>query len=224
MTAFSTYNDVPGPNAAFSRLDAGYWIYPEPRFSSSEFEVMCTNPALLDGGDGGLLPLVNFDYLLSTPAEETEAPWRGQPEYYEAECMRNGGAHWLNLSKVDTPGDTRPDLGEAVASGSNYHVPEVNLAEGNLLTISQLQIDGYQTQLRAKLRSLKSKLGKAERHRSAHLKQIKKLSKKLDKSDGKKQRRALKRKIRKLESKASDERREIASLKKDIAKLKSQLG
>ena len=31
VIAFSTYNDVPGPNAEFSRLDTGYWIYPEDR-------------------------------------------------------------------------------------------------------------------------------------------------------------------------------------------------
>ena len=49
-----------------------------------------------------------------------------------------GGSHWLNLSKVGLAGDTRPDLGAAVASGSNYHVPEVNLTEGNLLRIAQL--------------------------------------------------------------------------------------
>ena len=63
VIAFSTYNDVPGANAEFSRVDAGYWIYPESRPDPSEFEVMCTNPALLDGGDGTLEPLVNFDYL-----------------------------------------------------------------------------------------------------------------------------------------------------------------
>ncbi|CAN5491274.1 DUF3089 domain-containing protein [soil metagenome] len=224
VTAFSTYNDVPGPSAEFSRVDAGYWIYPEPRFSSSDYEVMCTNPATLDGGDGGLLPLVNFDYLFDTPAEETEAPWRGQPEYYRAECTRNGGAHWLNLTNLNTPGDSRPDLGAIVASGSNYHVPEVNLTEGNLLTIAQLQTDSFRADVRAKLKSLRSKLVKTEKHRSAHQKQIKKLSKKLKKAHGHKQRQSLMRKLKKLRGTARDERREISSLRKDLAKLPKQLG
>ena len=166
VTAFSTYNDVPGPSAEFSRVDAGYWIYPEPRFSSSDYEVMCTNPATLDGGNGGLLPLVNFDYLFSTPPAETAAPWRGQPKYYKTHCNRQGGAHWLNLKKVNLPGETRPDLGAAVASGSNYHVPEVNLTEGNLLTIAHLQTQSYRSDLKAKLKVAE---GEAEQSRKEAL-------------------------------------------------------
>ncbi len=148
VTAFSTYSDVPGPNAEFSRVDAGYWIYPEERPDPSKFEAMCTNPALLDGGDGTLEPLVDFDYLFGVPAEETAAPWVGEPDYYKVDCRRQDGAHWLNLAKVGLSGDTRPDLGAAVASGTNYHVPEVNLAEGNLLTIAQNQSDSYAANIR----------------------------------------------------------------------------
>lgn len=224
VTAFSTYNDVPGPNAAFSRLDTGYWIYPEPRFSSSDYEVMCTNPATLDGSDGGLLPLVDFDYLFSTPPAETPAPWRGQPKYYKAHCNRQGGAHWLNLKKVNLPGETRPDLGAAVASGSNYHVPEVNLTEGNLLTIAHLQTQSYRADLKAKLKVLKARLSKVEKKRSHHEKLIKKVVRKLDKAHGHKQRQPLKRRLNKLRRKASDERRVIASLQKDIAKARQGLG
>ena len=165
VVAYSTFNDVPGPTAAFSRLDFGYWIYPDPRPDPDSYEVICTNPALLDGGDGTLEPLVNFDYLFGAPDTETASPWRGEPDFYRAECKRQGGAHWLNLSKVGLAGDTRPDLGAAVASGSNYHVPEVNLAEGNLLRIAQLQTDSYEAEqagLAAKLSSLKAKLDDAE--------------------------------------------------------------
>ena len=162
VVAYSMFNDVPGPAAPFSRLDFGYWIYPEPRPDSAEFEVMCTNPAELDGGDGRLEPLVNFDYLFGAPAEETATPWRGQPDFYEAECKRQGGARWLNLSKVGLAGDMRADLGAAVASGSNYHVPEVNLAEGNLLRIAGLQSDAYGAD-QAKLKRLEKKLVKAKR-------------------------------------------------------------
>jgi len=225
VTAFSTYNDVPGPTAEFSRLDFGYWIYPEPRPSAAEFEVMCTNPALLDGGDGTLEPLVNFDYLLGTPPTETAAPWRGQPDYYKAECKRQGGAHWLNLSKVGLPGDARPDLGAAVASGSNYHVPEVNLTEGNLLRIAQLQTDGYeadQAKLRKKLKSLKSKLSKAKKRRMAGKKKIAKISEKLQGAEGERQE-ALTRKLKAAREKAKAERKTIRSLKERIAEVEEQL-
>ena len=226
VTAFSTYNDVPGPTAAFSRIDFGYWIYPEPRPSAAEFEVMCTNPALLDGGNGNLEPLVNFDYLVSAPPSETAAPWAGQPEYYRAECKRQDGAHWLNLSKVGLQGDTRPDLGAAVASGSNYHVPEVNLTEGNLLRIAQMQSDGFvddQAKLRKKLKSLKAKVRKAKERRADYLERAKGLTRKLRAAEDGEQQRALKRKLKSTRKKAKAERRRIASLKRKITKVERQL-
>mgnify|MGYP001200968650 CR=1 FL=1 len=143
LTAFSSYKGDPGPTAAFSRLDFGYWIYPEARPDPTKYEAVCTNPALLDGGNGNLLPLVNFDYISGVPATESEKPWASEPDYYKVSCMRQGGAHWLDVSKVGIEGDARPDLAAIVASGTNYHVPEVNLAEGNLIRITELQTASY---------------------------------------------------------------------------------
>jgi hypothetical protein len=225
VTAFSTFNDVPPPNARFSRLSFGYWIYPEPRPDASQFEVMCTNPALLDGGDGTLLPLVNFDYLSTAPPSESPAPWASEPDYYKAECKRQDGAHWLNLGKVGLPGDARPDLGAAVASGSDYHVPEVNLTEGNLLKVAQIQTDEYLTdraKLEKKLEKAKSKLKKAKKRRAADRKKIAKLSDKLGEADGKRKR-SLKRKIKTARSDAKVQSRKIKALKKKIAKVDAQL-
>lgn len=181
VVAFSTYNDVPPPTASFSRVDTGYWIYPQPRFSSSSFEVMCTNPAVLDGGDGTLLPLLNFDYLVSAPSSETVSPWTSQTDYYRGECKRSGGSHWLNLSKVGLPGDGRADLAAAVASGSNYHVPEFNLTEGNMLRVATNQRDGYLkrvAKLKGKVKSLRSRLAKAKK-RGASKKRIVRLKRKI---------------------------------------------
>jgi hypothetical protein len=228
VIAFSTYNDVPGPNAEFSRVDSGYWIYPEQRPDPNQYEVMCTNPALLDGGDGTLEPLVNFDYLFSVPEAETAAPWKGQPDYYEVQCERQDGAHWLNLSKVGLPDDNRLDLGATVASGSNYHVPEVNLAEGNLLRIAQLQTDAYEhdriAPLEAKLERLRASLATAKQRLAKHRKTIGKLSKKLQNADGRKDRRALQRKLKKARRKAKTDRQRIGSLKDRIAAIQRQIG
>lgn len=224
VIAYSTFNAVPGPNAPFSRVDAGYWIYPQPRFAADEFEVICTNPALLDGGDGVLEPLVNFDYLLGVPASgETAAPWRGQPDYYRAECMRQDGSHWLNLSKVGLEGDTRPDLGAAVAEGSNYHVPELNLAEGNLLEIAQLQTDGFVARQEAKLDSLQIKLKRAKKRLAAYRDRIEVLMGKLDHAEDPGRRQDLKRSLDGVRERAQAERKLIRSLKRRIAKLQEDL-
>lgn len=226
VTAFSTYNDVPGPTAAFSRVDFGYWIYPEPRPSAAQFEVMCTNPALLDGGDGTLLPLVNFDYLFSTPPTESPAPWGSQPDYYRGECKRQDGAHWLNLTKIDAPGDSRPDLGAAVASGSNYHVPEVNLTEGNLIEIARLQTESYeadQARLKKKLKKLKKKVAKAKQHRAADLAKIEKLNAKVAKAESGKRERALERKLKATRRHAKQDGERIRTFKARIAKVRAEL-
>ena len=219
VIAFSTYNAEPPPTAEFSRLDFGYWIYPEDRPDSSRYEVMCTNPAQLDGGDGTLEPLVNFDYLFGVPAgPESAAPWKGQPDYYEVECKRKDGAHWLNLTKTDIPGDTRADLGAVVASGSNYHVPEVNLAEGNLLTIAQNQTDAYEAHVE-KLQALEAKLAKAKDRLAKHRLKAAKLRTKLRKADDVKERRALLRKWVAAKNKVEADHEEIRSLKRRIDKL-----
>jgi len=222
VTAFSTYNAVPGPTAQFSRLDYGYWIYPEPRPDASKYEAMCVNPALIDGGDGTLLPLVNFDYLTGVPSgPESAAPWSSQPDYYKVECKSQGGAHWLNISKTNLPGDSRPDLGALVADGSNYHVPEVNLAEGNLLTIAQKQTDGYMA-IRNEIDALQAKLDKSTGKRAKLKKKTAKLKKQLADAEGGKAK-ALKRKIKKTRKKAKAQKRKIASLRTQIEELESKL-
>jgi len=223
VVAYSTYNDVPGPTAEFSRLDFGYWIYPEDRPDPDQYEAMCTDPARLDGGDGTLLPLVNFDYLIGVPAGgETAAPWQSQPDFYEVECKRQGGAHWLNLSKVGLAGDTRPDLGALVASGSNYHVPEVNLAEGNLLTIAGLQTQSFRADTRAKLKALRAKLKDAKQR-------IKLLGVNLDVVRVKilsakgKHKRALKRKAKAIRGKIAAKEDVVDALRERISELELRL-
>jgi hypothetical protein len=226
VIAYSTFNDVPGTTAPFSRLDFGYWIYPEPRPDPDSYEVICTNPAELDGGDGTLEPLVNFDYLFGAPTEETASPWRGQPDYYRAKCKRQDGAHWLNLSKVGLAGDSRPDLGATVASGSNYHVPEVNLAEGNLLTIAQLQADSFQSKqdrLRARLQKLNAKLDAAKKRRAVCHRRARRLARKLDRAESAKRRRALKRRIEANRDRAAAARRSIKSLKRRIDSVEKKI-
>jgi len=222
VVAFSTFNDVPGPASPFARVDTGYWIYPDPRPDPDSYEVICTNPALLDGGDGTLEPLVDFDYLTGVPAQETAAPWAGMPDYYRVECKREDGAHWLNLSKVGLPGDTRPDLGALVADGSNYHVPEVNLAEGNLLRIAQLQTDSFRADTRGELRALRAQLAGAKRR-------VGKLRARLDVLNLKIHvlgvgNRKLRRRARTIRAKVRAERADIRSLRERISELERRLG
>jgi hypothetical protein len=139
--------------------------------------------------------------------------------------MRHAGAHWLNLSKVNEPGDARPDLGAAVASGSNYHVPEVNLTEGNLLTIARKQARSFEAEqgsLRKRLRSLNAKLRKAKRHRAADRRAIERLSSRLHNAEGA-ERRELRRRLKERRRHAAVDSARIRSLRKQISAVERQL-
>lgn len=229
MVAYSMYTDNPGPTGAFSRLDFGYWIYPQDRPDDSQYEVMCVNPAELDGSGGTLLPLANLDYLNGVPAQESATPWISAPDYYKAECKRQDGAHWLNVSKINLPGETRPNLGALVASGTNWHVPEVNLAEGDLINIAGAWSADYTAaqdrlaEAKAKLKKLQGKLAKSNKRLKQGLKSAKKLDKKARKAKGKRKQ-ALKRKAKAARKKAAAERKRIKSLKKQISQVKKQIG
>jgi hypothetical protein len=226
LIAYSTYKGDPGATPMFSSLSSGYWIYPEARPDPTKYEAVCTNPAQLDGGDGTLLPLANYDYLLSTPAEETAAPWQSQPDYYKAACERSATSHWLNISRIDDS-DPRLDLGQAVASGNNYHVPEVNLAEGNLLSIASMWSDDYTTEqtrvarLNKKIKSLNGQLTKVKKALAKSVKKVGKLKKKAKKASGS-QRRTIVVHIRAEQDRIKKDRKQIKALKKRITGLKKQ--
>jgi hypothetical protein len=216
LVAFSIFKGYPGDTAQYSRLNSGYWIYDQPRPDPSVYEVMCVNPARIDGGNGRLKPLINFDYLFDVPSgPESESPWRGQPDFYAAECTRQNGAHWLNLSTLDTPGDTRVDLGAAVASGNNYHVPEVNLAEGNMLTVAQNQAGAYvladatarRKKAATKLRTTKTRYRKRRAEIRKTTRRIKKSARKCRKASGARKKAACKTKRRLKRKKANTVRR-----------------
>lgn len=228
IVAYSMFTENPGANAPFSRLDFGYWIYPDARPDDSQFEAMCVNPAQLDGSDGVLLPLVNMDYISGVPSNESASPWLSAPEYYSAACQRDAGSHWLNVSKLDLPGETRPNLGALVASGINWHVPEVNLAEGNLLSIAGTWSGNYATEqtriarLKAKIKELGAKVKQAKKSVAAAGKKATKFSKQARKAKGKRKQ-ALQRKAKAARKTAASGRKRIKSLNKQIAGLKKQL-
>ncbi|MGB0120228.1 MAG: DUF3089 domain-containing protein [Solirubrobacterales bacterium] len=240
LVAFSTFKGYPGDVAAYSRVDSGYWIHNEPRVSQDEYEVACVNPAQLDGSNGSLKPLINLEYAFGVPDEETsDAPWIGQPDFYAAECQRQNGAHWLNLTTVDTPGDTRTDLAKLiVGSSNNYHVPEVNLTEGNLLTVARNQTDTYVTReaqrkeiadaearrpvVADKLTAAKKSLKKQKSKVRQAKKKIKKASKKCRKASGAKKKSACKSK-KHLVKKKKKAAKKVKQLNRQVKSLTSEL-
>lgn len=236
LVAFSTYSASPGADSDFGRVNSGYWAFPVPRPDPARFEVACTDPTRLDGRNGNLDPLINFDYLTGAPSgPEQAAPWQSEPDFYKVECRREDGAHWLNISSTGLDGDTRPDFGALIADGTNYHVPEVNLAEGNLLRIARLQSESYLDRLDrihslgeqleglgATLAGLQASLAKDRKRLAAKSAAARKADRRVRRAKGKR-RKMLRRKAKAAHRKVGAERRKIRMLRGRISEVKAQI-
>jgi hypothetical protein len=228
LVAYSMFNGTPADNPPFGDVGSGYWAYKIPRPDRDQFEPVCTNPAELSG-DTFMTPLINLDYLLAPPPGDVESNfWSAYPEAVAGDCQRDGTKHWLNVGFNGEPDPFLAVMIPIVASGINWHVPEVNVAEENLVRIAGLQADGYvaeaarNSKLKARLAKAKSRLAKAKKRLAAGSRQASKLAKKANRASGKRKAK-LKRKASKARRKAAAERRRVKSIRKQIVKVRGQL-
>lgn len=165
VIAYSAYLNEPPVGASFGRIASGYWINPMPRPDPALYDVLCVNPAQLDGSNGHARPLANLPVFLKTP--EGDKPWLAQPDYYNAECKNQNDASWLNISRLTTtPPDSRLDLADLIKqSGGNLHLGDVNLLEDNLVNIASTESEAYLARADAlkKLGVAKKKLAAAKK-------------------------------------------------------------
>ena len=56
------------------------------------------------------------------------------PSLYTATCEHTGGATWLQVTATPAPGDPRPTVSASLGPTWGYHVDDVNLALGDLVT------------------------------------------------------------------------------------------
>ena len=91
------------------------------------------NPAALGGGTAGLTPYFpTVTQVGLSPALDT--PWVAYPDRYSATCETKGGATWLQVTATARPGDVRPVVRETLGPDWGYHLDDVNIALGNLVS------------------------------------------------------------------------------------------
>ena len=61
-------------------------------------------------------------------------PWVTFPGRYTAQCEQSGGASWLQVTATPAPADPRPTVSATLGPAWGYHLDDVNLALGNLVT------------------------------------------------------------------------------------------
>ena len=139
VIAFSTYNETPPANSLFGRT------------SRPGREVLCTNPAALDGGAGKLSPVyATKPFAPSVIGSQANAalaalphpstPWAAFPNGVTGRCSRAGGANVLRINAADR-GFEPPPLPDATWG---LHLVDANVALGNLANLVRHQIALYE--------------------------------------------------------------------------------
>jgi hypothetical protein len=106
---------------------------------ANEQEILCVNPAALDGRRATLHPQIPRRDL--PPIPMTTSPFLAFPDLFQAQCVTDKGAAWLRVTVSPGPTDRRPLLSANPSYG--LHSMDVNLALGDLLGIVRAQEAAY---------------------------------------------------------------------------------
>ena len=132
VIAYSTFGSTPPANSAFGRAGRGVSLLSGQTVSASQ-QVACVNPVTFTVLAGNLQP-----YFRSAAARPSGVPlvtpWVNFPGLYNAQCRQSAGASWLQVTTTPTPGDPRPMVSASLGPRWGYHLDDVNLALGNLVT------------------------------------------------------------------------------------------
>jgi pimeloyl-ACP methyl ester carboxylesterase len=134
VIAYNSFGNEPPPKSLFGRPDRRRHLL-----------TACTNPAALGGGEGWLLP-----YFPAGPygrpesnmggAERVTTNYADYPRYLTARCMQKGDFVWLQVTAHLVPGDLRRKaLPTPLGPAWGLHVIDVNLAQGNLVSLVRAQ-------------------------------------------------------------------------------------
>jgi hypothetical protein len=126
VIAFSSFPHVPPADSLFGRPGQGVSLQSN-QTAKAGLQVVCVNPAALSGGTAPLDTAFPTEGKLATP-------WVALPGLYTATCEQADGASWLNVTR--TPGRTAlgPVLTEEGGADFGYHVWDMFLTQGNLVS------------------------------------------------------------------------------------------
>ncbi len=132
VIAYSTFGTTPPPTSNFGRPGQGVSLQSDQSASAGQ-QVACVNPVTFSSASGRLLPY--FPSVTSpVPGVKVDTPWVAFPGLYTARCVSQGGATWLQVTPTAVPRDPRPLVTAALGPDWGYHLDDVNLALGNLVS------------------------------------------------------------------------------------------
>jgi hypothetical protein len=132
VIAYSSFGSPPPANSLFGRAGRGVSVL-SGQGGAGQQQVVCVNPVTFSAGIGSLQPFF-WSATSPTPGVQVLTPWVTFPGLYTAQCRRSGGASWLQVTATPAPGDPRPIVSASLGPQWGYHLNDVNLALGNLVT------------------------------------------------------------------------------------------
>jgi hypothetical protein len=132
VIAYSTFGTTPPPTSNFGRPGQGVSLQSDQTASAGQ-QVACVNPATFSSASGPLLPYFP-SVATPVPGVTVATPWVAFPGLYTARCASRGGATWLQVTPTAVPKDPRPLVTASLGPDWGYHLDDVNLALGNLVS------------------------------------------------------------------------------------------
>jgi Protein of unknown function (DUF3089) len=137
VVAYSIFNQPPPPDARFGRAH------------HAAFQVLCTNPAAIGGGDGPLRTYLraapfpgSLEQRFQTqlgPLPSVPTPWIAEPNDYRGSCVDSDGVSRLQL----TADPAAPVLTPTPSATWGLHLDDIPLALGNLTRLVREQATAY---------------------------------------------------------------------------------
>jgi hypothetical protein len=154
VIAYASFLNTPPADSELGRTNGGpqtllNW-FGIKLLAATPMQALCTNPADLAGGSGALMPYFSttpfpgpIGVALGDGSPQAPTPWITTPGLYQAQCQSVGGASYLHVRPIITPGDTRALITQAAGPDYGLHFLDVNLAYGNLVDLVGSQTTAY---------------------------------------------------------------------------------
>jgi hypothetical protein len=132
VIAYSSFGSTPPAASLFGRPGVGVSNL-SGQTATQNLQVVCVNPANFSDAPAPILP-----YFLSAasfvPDVTVQTPWVSYPGLYTGQCQTADGATSLQVIPTGVTGDPRPLVLASLGPNWGYHVNDVNLTLGNLVS------------------------------------------------------------------------------------------
>jgi hypothetical protein len=132
VIAYSSFGSTPPQTSLFGRPGVGVSSL-SGQAATQNLQVVCVNPADFSDASAPIVPYFRSSVSF-TPGVAVQTPWVSYPGLYTGQCQTADGATSLQVVPSGVAGDRRPLVLPSLGPNWGYHVNDVNLTLGNLVS------------------------------------------------------------------------------------------